>query len=173
MQEGGPEVNPNEAGRLAHAINDLRPDWPVSSLRTFIERNLANRAYRDAVVALVWVAVDRKVDGSPASDTPKRVLEAGPWWRAAGIEDQTINRPHPPTRSEQCKRCGGRRPACACTREHLADDQREPDHPHARPDSPADATLARALLAQSRAACCGCGIKAELCPTHRPTEEIA
>lgn len=124
-------MNPNEAARLAHAINDLRPDWPISSLRTFIERNLANRAYRDAAVALTWVATDRKPDGTPASDTPKRVLEAGPWWRAAGIEDQALNRPRAPRRDEQCRRCGGLLPGCSCTREHLAGsgDDEIPEHP--------------------------------------------
>jgi hypothetical protein len=29
-------------------------------------------------------------------------------------------RPHPPKRHEQCRRCGGVLPACACTRDHLA-----------------------------------------------------
>jgi hypothetical protein len=159
-------MNPNEAGRLAHAVNDLRPDWPASSLRTFIERNLANRTYRDAAVALAWIATDTKPDGTNASDTPKRVLEAGPWWRAATHESPTAGRPQPPRRENQCRRCGIELPDCACTREHLADDP-ERDDPNPRPPTHADASLARALLAQAAAKTCGCGVRAELCPTHR------
>lgn len=121
-------MNPNEAGRLAHAINDLRPDWPISSLRTFIERNLNGRTYRDTAVALAWIATDTKPDGTHASDTPKRVLENGPWWRAATVENPASLRPQPPRKAEQCTRCGGQLPDCACRREHLAatyDDDQE------------------------------------------------
>lgn len=69
-----------ETHRLAAAINALRPDWPLASLSTWIRTSLAERAYRDAAVALTWVACD------PQSETPARVLEAGPWWRAAQAE---------------------------------------------------------------------------------------
>lgn len=68
-----------ETTRLAAAINALRPDWPQASLVTFITRDLATRAYRDAAVALTYVAAD------PATQTPKRVLEAGPWWDAVAV----------------------------------------------------------------------------------------
>ena len=67
---------PTEIDRWAGAINQLRPDWPCASLRTFAATNLADRAYRDALVAGVWVAAD------PDTRTPARVLEAGPWWAA-------------------------------------------------------------------------------------------
>ena len=67
---------PTEIDRLAAAVNALRPDWPTQSLRTFIAANLAERSYRDAALALAWVATD------PQTRTPKRVLEGGPWWRA-------------------------------------------------------------------------------------------
>jgi hypothetical protein len=33
---------------------------------------------------------------------------------------QREGRPHPPKATEQCQRCGGILPGCACTREHLA-----------------------------------------------------
>jgi hypothetical protein len=129
-------MNPNEIKRLAHAINEHRPDWPISSLTTFIAHNLTNRTYRDAAVALTWVACDTKPDGTPATATPKRVLENGPWWQAAVISgDANGGRPNPPKRTEQCRRCGGVLPACACTRERLAatfdDEPATDDNAHA------------------------------------------
>jgi acyl-CoA synthetase (NDP forming) len=70
-----------ELHRLAGAIATLRPDWAPQSLQTFLERNLANRAYRDVALALAYVAVD------PDTATPARVLEPGPWWSAAATRD--------------------------------------------------------------------------------------
>lgn len=126
-------MTPTEIARLAHAINDLRPDWPIASLTTFINRQLGGRAYRDAAVALTWVAVDSRNDGTPASDTPKRVLEAGPWWRAAAVENPGSTRAHPPKREEECPRhpgqhagnCGG------CATDALAAEHADelPEHP--------------------------------------------
>ncbi len=67
-------MNRTEVERIAKAINGLRPDWPWNALCTFIEGHLTDRAYRDVAVALAFVACD------PDTRTPKRVLEAGPWW---------------------------------------------------------------------------------------------
>lgn len=119
-------MNESETRRLAHATNELRPDWPVSSLTTFIRNNLANRPYRDAAVALAWVATDQSIEGGPASTTPKRVLENGPWWRAALIDGPPVAaRPHPLKAGEDCPRhlgqpaanCGG------CRADQLAEDK--------------------------------------------------
>ena len=74
-----------EAHRLAAAINQLRPDWPLASLSTWIRKNLTERAYRDAAVALTWVACD------PQTTSPGRVLEAGPWWRAVVADKGTTS----------------------------------------------------------------------------------
>jgi len=88
-----------EITRLASALNALRPDWPHASLVTFITRELSGRAYRDAAVVLTWVACD------PATQTPKRVLERGPWWDAlaggAGVQATPDNS----TLEGRCK-CG-------------------------------------------------------------------
>lgn len=108
-----------EVKRLAHALNELRPSWPVSSLVTFISRNLSNRNYRDAAVALVYVALDADGAGNYVTETPKRVLEMGPWWKAAEI-NQTNVRPLPPKRAEQCGRCGKHQDQCACRQEGRA-----------------------------------------------------
>jgi len=35
------------------------------------------------------------------------------------------------------------------------------------PDADSPAALARALLAQTRAGLCGCGVRVETCPSHR------
>ena len=70
-----------ELARLACAISVHRPDWPEASLRTFLERNLAHRPYLDVSVALTWVATD------PDSQSPARVLEAGPWWAHSRTAD--------------------------------------------------------------------------------------
>lgn len=135
-------MNANEIRRLAHAINEHRPDWPVSSLTTFITRELAKHTYRDAAVALTWVAVDQKPDGSPASETPKRVTEGGPWWRAACIEgEQTLT---PPKRDEQCRVCGRRLGSCICG------NQATKPTPPAAPQTVAEAlAAARAAIAQT------------------------
>lgn len=99
-------MDETQIARLAGMANQLRPDWPINSLITGIRRDLGNRAYRDAAVALAWVAAD------PDTDVPKRVAENGPWWRAAAIEaDKTAynhitpcagHPEHPATRCPLC-----------------------------------------------------------------------
>lgn len=66
----------SEIDRTAAAIHNLRPDWPTKSLTTFIGTDMASMAYTDVTTALTIVAVD------PKTQTPRRVLEAGPWWAA-------------------------------------------------------------------------------------------
>jgi hypothetical protein len=102
-----------QISRLAHSLNELRPDWPISSLTTWISRNLSRRAYQDAAVALVWVATDMKSDGTYASEKPSRVLEAGPWWRAAAAGEARGN--HGPARvGEDCPKHPGQEPVPFC-----------------------------------------------------------
>lgn len=71
-----------EAERLAAAANALRPDWPVSSLLTYLSKHKA-RAYRDVAVALAWIATD------PQTKTPARLDEQGPWWKATQADSPT------------------------------------------------------------------------------------
>jgi hypothetical protein len=71
----------HEIERIAAAVNQLRPDWPKVSLVTLLSKpELRSRPRRDVAVALTWVACEAQ------SVTPARVLEAGPWWQAAGIQ---------------------------------------------------------------------------------------
>jgi hypothetical protein len=92
-------MNEHEAERIAAAMHHLRPDWPAASLRTLINKNLINRPRRDVAVALAWVACEA------ATATPARVLEAGPWWKAAGIEGTTAHRDNP-SREDRCHATG-------------------------------------------------------------------
>lgn len=134
-------MNEIEAHRIAAALNQLRPDWPVSSLKTLLAKPmLANRHRRDVAVALTWVACDS------ASKTPARVLEAGPWWTATA-EAGGNTAPRPPRREEACTVCGKR------DEDHRADY----DHPFSRHSPravPDEAVLAgaRADLAAAKAA---------------------
>ena len=76
----------NEIQRLAAMGSALRPDWPARSLRTWLEKNLADRAFGDIAVALAWVATRTK------TDTPRLLLEAGPWWKACQVDGTTAPR---------------------------------------------------------------------------------
>lgn len=99
-------MNEIEIGRIAAAVNQLRPDWPVASLRTLLESpQLVNRPRRDVAVAFAWIASDA------ATKTPGRIKEQGPWWNAAATEDNGPHRPNlPPCPVHQgetipCGRC--------------------------------------------------------------------
>ena len=111
-------MNEHEAERIAAAMNQLRPDWPTKSLRTLLAKpQLANRPRRDVTVALAWVACET------ATATPARVLEAGPWWRAAGVEGSP-NAREPFDASTFCGTCG--EPRDRCERVWSADHTFEP-----------------------------------------------
>lgn len=62
----------NEGERLARSINALRPDWPMPSLLTFIEKH-AHMPLLDLTLQLTYVACDEK------SKTPARMDSHGPW----------------------------------------------------------------------------------------------
>lgn len=124
-------MTPNEGQRLAHAINDLRPDWPISSLATFFGKHaqLRNRPLRDVAVAMVWVATDVKADGTWASEKPARVLEAGPWWQQV-IATDSGGRSRPPKRDEECPLHPGQHqpPYCAgCRTAELTPPEPDPE----------------------------------------------
>jgi hypothetical protein len=109
-----------ELARLADAISRIRPDWPAQSLLTFLSDNLATRAYRDTAVAMIWIAVDR------GTRTPKRVLEPGPWWNAAGTTDVPTTRNDCPTHPETGIRVDARTGDRTCAGCHV-DRNENPD----------------------------------------------
>ena len=106
-------ISRDETERLAAMANALRPDWPLKSLTTFIVNELTRRTYREVAIALAWIATD------PATDTPKRMLEAGPWWNASRAQAATV--------SVVVTRCGEHpeHPAARCP---LCETRGEVDH---------------------------------------------
>jgi hypothetical protein len=92
-------MNEHERDRIAAAMNAMRPDWPTKQLQTLLALpQLAERPRRDVTVALAWVACET------ASASPYRVLEAGPWWRAAAVEGDSRRLEHLKP-EERCKTC--------------------------------------------------------------------
>lgn len=97
-------ISKTEAERLAAMAHAMRPDWPIPSLLTFLATQ-RTRAYRDLAVALAWVATD------PATHTPARLNENGPWWRATQAQDGTFTAPamrctdHPAEPAGRCRPC--------------------------------------------------------------------
>lgn len=76
-------MNLHELETIAASLHVLRPDWPAAQLRTLIRDELMERPRRDVLVALAWVAADSN------SHSPYRVLENGPWWKAAAVDRTT------------------------------------------------------------------------------------
>lgn len=92
-------MDDHDAQRIAAAMHAARPDWPASSVLTLIRKKLLDRPRRDVFVAFAWVASE------PNSATPARVLEQGPWWRAAGVEGATTGRREWPDDAHRCTVC--------------------------------------------------------------------
>ena len=113
MQEPLPQECPGQK------LSILRPDWPTRSLKTLLARpELANRPRRDVTVALAWVACES------GTATPARVLESGPWWKAAAIDSNNQPLEHLAPH-ERCRTCSKSQPQCA--RNPWAEHAFEPD----------------------------------------------
>lgn len=101
-------MNEHEIERLSAAFNVLRPDWPARSLATLLRRpELVHRPRRDVAVALAWIACES------ATANPGRVLEAGPWWKAAALDSGPPTWT-PPKAHEACRVCNRHLGACIC-----------------------------------------------------------
>lgn len=92
-------MNEHEAQRIAEAAHAMRPDWPTASVLTLIRKNLIDKPRRDVAVALAWVACES------GTASPARVLETGPWWRAAGVENSSTPRREAFDRGGSCHTC--------------------------------------------------------------------
>lgn len=89
----------SELDRLAGMANALRPDWPVRSVRSLLARDHAARGYADLAVALAVIATD------PATLTPARLAESGPWWHAT-IRATTVAHVGPGRGTDRCRQPG-------------------------------------------------------------------
>ena len=139
-------MNETQIARLAAMANTLRPDWPNASIYTFIARELSARAYRDVAVALAWIACDQD------TKTPKRLLEAGPWWKAVAGPDSATYRP--PRKTEDCPHHPGNyAEGCrGCIADQLAGEKRPPAPAEPRrPDRSEHLQRVRAELDAARA----------------------
>lgn len=107
-----------EIERLAAAAHALRPDWPTRSLCTWLQTDHAGAAYRDVALALAWVACD------PATQTPKRMNESGPWWAATTAGGEATRPAVPRPTDPRCTVPGHEHElarACrACTADRMA-----------------------------------------------------
>ena len=93
-------MNPTEIDRLADGFHRIRPDWPTAQIKTLLKgAGLIDRPRRDVLVALAWVAAES------GTSSPYRVLESGPWWRAAGVDGQTTSNRDNPGAGERCSVC--------------------------------------------------------------------
>lgn len=126
-------MNDHEAQRIAAAMHEMRPDWPTASLLTLIRKHLIEKPRRDVAVALAWVACESN------TATPARVVGAGPWWRAAGIEGGAANRPKPFDATVSCGVCSLEYDRCRT--------QWAADHDYERADAAAANKLAGDALA--------------------------
>jgi hypothetical protein len=139
-------IDKADAERIAQAVHDLRPEWPVQSILTLIGNSddLRTRAYRDLAVAFTYVACDT------ASLTPGRVREQGPWWAHTNAQKATTSTvttrcpEHPANVAWNCPDCDSvATPPPADWRP--APTRTPRTHTHPTPERPSlDATRARA-----------------------------
>lgn len=112
----------DERQRLAAMGNALRVDWPAGSLLTLITQDLKNRSFREIAIALAFIATD------PASLTPGRLREPGPWWEAA--RPVTVTKP---AGNGRCANCNGfHTPLSPCNVRELNAHHRRPGAAMAR-----------------------------------------
>lgn len=114
-----------EINRLAGAMNQLRPEWPVASLRTFLRTHFAERAFRDMALAAAYVAADER------TKTPELLRQTGPWWNVGPAStDRGTPRVGPEPGEDRCRFAGHEHESAArcraCAAEEAAGDQPEP-----------------------------------------------
>lgn len=159
-------INRTEAERIACAVHDIRPDWPLPSIMTLIEKDLSTWPWLDLLVGLIYVAGDRNLDGTWVSRTPARVKEQGPW-RTIGIADATAEASRQRAIAEVARRKEDTRTRLQAVRNcHWCDDRgRLADDQMCLHDNPTE----RARLAAERSAAARAAIR----PTIRYDQEPA
>lgn len=150
-------MNDHEAQRIAAAMNALRPDWPTTQLRTLLREKLGDRPRRDVAVALAWIACEA------GTANPYRVLEAGPWWKAAGAAGDTTGRREVFDRGTFCGICQ------VPSQRHTPDDHAfisVHDHEKRVTADPAEVTANVAVLRDAARKA-----QPECLPTHTTTDD--
>jgi hypothetical protein len=108
----------NQIERIALAMHDLRPEWRVDSLRTFLTKNHADRPFADLAIAAIAVTLDER------TQTPQLLNSHGPWWVAAYQASRTPTPSVGPGAEPRCTRegheCYAARNCAACRSERLA-----------------------------------------------------
>lgn len=108
-------ISKHEAERIAAAVHSLRPEWPLQQVMTLC-RELMSWSALDLGVGLAYVALD------PASKSPYRVKEQGPW-RTVGMSapsDEAARERAKRDREERLAQIGIRTRAIAAC--HICDD---------------------------------------------------
>lgn len=106
---------------VAAVVAAVRDDWPARSVLAMLRREstLRDRPFRHLAVAAVVVALD------PATKTPKRLTEFGPWWQAAAVSTAEATSTPGPGKEPPCERVGHEhelaRNCRACAAERHAD----------------------------------------------------
>ena len=112
-------MDDRELTRLADIAAAARPDWNHRSIRAFLAKNFATRAYADVAVAIVILAVQ------PENQTPRLLLDHGPWWQAVGTAFRQQTQTPGPGAEPACERVGHEhelaRNCRACRAEALAE----------------------------------------------------
>jgi hypothetical protein len=112
-------MNDRELTRLADIAAAARPDWNHRSIRAFLAKNLATRAYADVAIAMMCVAMDEQ------NQTLRLLLEHGPWWQAVATATRQQTQTPGPGRESACDRVGHEhelaRNCRACAAERLAE----------------------------------------------------
>ena len=71
--------------RIAVSVHQIRQQWPVESLKTFIRNRADRMTALDLHLQLIYVAHD------PATTTPARIDQHGPWkYLLTGPREQTV-----------------------------------------------------------------------------------
>lgn len=122
-----------ELQRIAGAANKLRPEWSAKSVLTILRTHHPDRSFADLAVAVAVLAVD------PATQTPARLSEHGPWWVATRLNVGRSETPNvgPGRGARRCDRAGHDHEAAdacrLCRAEQLAGEEPEAA---ARPATP-------------------------------------
>lgn len=96
------EVQEPQARALAYLLNQIRPEWPVPSLLSLLEKN------RDvpSLGALMVAAATKALE--PTCRTPAPIWSPGPHWpqqTSAGLPPPALCPKHPPYYAHNCGGC--------------------------------------------------------------------